>query len=98
MTKQRNKPLTGHCVYCCMILDSRHNDFDVDDIVSGYYIGPDGQGVCRYHKDDYEDDEDDEGEIDFTAYVKPSKADETSIKEDPTEKKEMKYAKEGLYY
>ena len=84
MTKQKNKPLTGHCVYCCMILDSRHNDFDVDDIVSGYYIGPDGQGVCRYHKDDYEDDEDDEGEFEFTAYLKPSKVDESKVTEDPT--------------
>ena len=86
MTKQKNKPLTGHCVYCCMILDSRHNDFDVDDIVSGYYIGPDGQGVCRYHKDDYEDDEDDEGEFEFTAYLKPSKVNQLSTLEDSINK------------
>ena len=99
MTKQKNKPLIGHCEDCGMMLDSRYNDFDVDDIVSGYYIGPDGQGLCRYHKDDYEDDEDDEGEFEFTAYLKPSKVEETSIKEDPTDKKEVKsYAKEGLYY
>ena len=97
MTKQRNKPLTGHCVYCCMIIDSRHNDFDVDDIVSGYYIMPDGREVCRYHNSDYVD-EDDVGGFDFKPYLKTSKVEETSIKEDPTDKKEVKYAKEGLYY
>ena len=42
-----------------MMLDSRYNDFDVDDVISGYYLGPDGQELCRYHKDSY-DDEDDE--------------------------------------
>ena len=88
MTKQKNKPLTGHCVYCCMILDSRHNDFDVDDIVSGYYIMPDGREVCRYHNSDYVD-EDDVGGFEFTAYLKPSKVDESKVTEGPTSKEAL---------
>jgi hypothetical protein len=43
-----------------MMLDSRYNDFDVDDIISGYYLGPDGQELCRYHKDSYDDDDEEE--------------------------------------
>ena len=59
MSKQRGRPLTGYYEVCRMRLDSRYNDFDVDDFVSGFYLGPDGQELCRYHKDSY-DDEDDE--------------------------------------
>ena len=68
-----------------MILDSRHNDFDVDHIVSGYYIGPDGEGVCRYHNSDYVD-EDDVGGFDFKPYLKTSKVDESKVTEGPTSK------------
>jgi len=60
MSKQRGRPLTGHCEYCGMILDSRYNNFDIDDVISGYYLGPDGQELCRYHKDSYDDDDEDE--------------------------------------
>ena len=46
---------------CGMMLDSRYNDFDVDDMISGFYSSPEGEPLCRYHKDDYNDDEDEEG-------------------------------------
>ena len=51
MSKQRGRPLTGNCDDCGMMLDSRYNDFDVDDVVSGFYFGPDGQ-ECK-GKDEY---------------------------------------------
>lgn len=60
MSKQRDRPLTGYCEVCRMRLDSRYNDFDVDDFVSGFYFGPDGQELCRYHKDYYDDDDEDD--------------------------------------
>ena len=64
MSKQRGRTLTGYCEDCGMMLDSRYNDFDVDDIVSGYYLGPDGQELCRYHKDSYDDDDEDDEDCD----------------------------------
>ena len=57
---KKEKPLTGYCEDCGMMLDSRYNKCDIDDIISGYYIGSDGQELCRYHKDDYDDEDDDE--------------------------------------
>jgi len=58
MSKQRGRTLTGYCEDCGMMLDSRYNDCDIDDVVSGFYFGPDGQELCRHHKDSYDDDED----------------------------------------
>ena len=60
---KKEKPLTGHCEDCGMMLDSRYNKCDIDDIISGYYIGPDGQELCRYHKDDYNDEDEDDEEV-----------------------------------
>ena len=54
---KRGRPVTGYCMDCGMMLDSRYNDFDVDDVVSGFYYGPEGEPLCRYHKDDYNDEE-----------------------------------------
>ena len=56
----RGRPVTGHCEECGMILDSRCNDFDVDDVVSGLYYGPEGEYLCRYHKDSLNNDDDGE--------------------------------------
>ena len=52
----KGRPVTGHCMDCGMLLDSRYNDFDVDDVISGYYYGPEAEPLCRYHKDDYNED------------------------------------------
>ena len=58
---KRGRPLKGNCMDCGMMLDSRYNDFDVDDVISGFYFSPEGDPLCRYHKDDYNDDENEEG-------------------------------------
>ena len=55
---KRERIVTGCCMDCGMMLDSRYNDFDVDDMISGYYSSPEGDPLCRSHKDDYNDDED----------------------------------------
>ena len=57
---RRGRPVTGHCEECGMILDSRCNDFDVDDVISGLYYGPEGEYLCRYHKDSLNNDDDEE--------------------------------------
>ena len=49
--------LTGRCSDCGMLLDSRYNDFDVDDTISGFYWTPDGDPVCRDHRHIYDDDD-----------------------------------------
>ena len=52
--------LTGRCTDCGMMLDSRHNSFDVDDVVSGFYSSSEGDPLCRYHKDVHDDEKDEE--------------------------------------
>ena len=54
---KRESPVTGYCEDCGMMLDSSYNNCDIDDIVSGYYIGPDGQELCRYCIVNYDDDD-----------------------------------------
>ena len=56
---RRGRPVVGHCEECGMMVNSRYNDFDVDDIISGLYYGPEGEYLCRYHKDSLNNDDED---------------------------------------
>ena len=61
---RRGRPVVGHCEECGMMVNSRYNDFDLDDIISGLYYGPEGEYLCRYHKDSLNNDDDEDCDLD----------------------------------